>query len=162
MYIDKFVKLAWILTFLGFLTALSLSYAFLPPEVGLQADTSGNPEQFIYRETFFYVSLATFVVVNIICLVFSRVLGALPESSAVFYRSALFKARIRDCFGAFTTVINIFLICIISYISLFNNQGDYQIGQFNWIMWMGPLLFVGVLVWFIVILLSPKPINTKA
>ncbi|MEM8968910.1 MAG: hypothetical protein AAGE93_21010 [Bacteroidota bacterium] len=162
MYTDKFVKIAWGFTFLGFLIALSLSYAFLPIEVGLQADSNGQPDQFINRETFFYLSLGTFVVVNIICLVFFRVLNALPASSTVFYRSILFKERIRDWFGAFTTVINIFLICIVSYLSLFNNQGDYQIGQFNWIMWVGPLLFAGVLVWFVVILLSPKPISTEA
>ncbi|MGB3587085.1 MAG: hypothetical protein WBA23_11125 [Tunicatimonas sp.] len=162
MYTDKFVKLAWILTFLGFLIALSLSYAFLPIQVGIQADANGNPDQLIDRETFFYLALGAFVFVNVICLISFRVLNALPASSPVFYRSELFKDRIRDWFAAFTTVINIFLICTVSYISLFNNQGDYQIGQFNWIMWVGPLLFVGVVIWFFFILVSPKPINTEA
>ncbi|MEM9674042.1 MAG: hypothetical protein AAF992_15730 [Bacteroidota bacterium] len=160
-YLDKFIKLAWGFTFLGFLIALSLSYAFVPPQVGVQADLNGNPNQFIGKETFFYLALGLFVLVNVVCLVFYRVLEAVPVSSPLFFRSALFKRRISNWFGTFTIVINIFLICIVSYISLFNNQGDYLIGQFNWIVWVGPLLSIGVFAWLLIILLSPKPINTE-
>lgn len=162
MYTDKFVKLAWVFTFLGFLIALSLSYAFVPEQVAFHTDSLGEPDQFVSREVFFYIALGTFVVVNIICLVFFRVLGAMPASSTVFYRSELFKERISNWFGAFTTVMNVFLICMVAYVSLFNNQGDYQISQFNWIVWIGPVLFAAVLAWLTIILLSPKPINKEA
>jgi uncharacterized membrane protein len=161
-YLDKFVKLAWVFTFLGFFIALSLSYAFIPEQVAVFTNSEGEPNQFIGKETFFYLALGLFVVVNIVCLVFFRVLEAMPDSSPLFYRSALFKERISNWFGTFTTVVNIFLICLVSYVSLFNNQGDYLIGQFGWIVWVGPILFVAVFAWLLIILLSPKPINKEA
>lgn len=161
MYIIKFAKVAWVLTFLGFLGALSLNYASVPEQVAIHTDGQGTPDQLVARETFFYLSLGLFVVVNVICFVFFRMLRTIPATSAVFYRSELFKERVGAWFSSFTTVINIFMICMVIYISLFNTQGDYRIEQFNWIVFVGPVLLAAIMLWLLVLLLSPKPLSTE-
>nr|WKN34234.1 DUF1648 domain-containing protein [Tunicatimonas sp. TK19036] len=161
MYTLKFINVAWIFTFLGFLVVLSLSYASVPEQVAFHTDLQGEPDQFVGKETFFYLALGTFVAVNIICFIFFRLLRAVPTSSPLFYRSELFKDRISAWFSSFTTVINVFIICMVAYISLFNTQGDYHISQFNWIIFVAPVLFGAVVLWLLVLLLSPKPISTE-
>lgn len=162
MYALKFINTAWVFTFLGFLTVLSLGYASIPEQVAFHTDAQGAPDQFVARETFFYLALGIFAIVNIICFVFFRLLRDISPSSPVFYRSELFKERISAWFSSFITTINVFLICMVGYIALFNTQGDYHISQFNWIVFVGPVLFLVVAVWFLVLLLSPKPISTEA
>ena len=160
MYALKFINTAWIFTFLGFLVVLSLSYASVPEQVAYHTDGQGVSDQFVGKETFFYLALGIFVVVNITCFIFFRLLRAIPDNSSLFYRSELFKDRISAWFSSFTTVINIFVICIVAYLSLFNTQGDYHISQFNWIIFVAPVLFAAVILWLLVLMLSPKPIST--
>ena len=162
MYTLKFINVAWVFTFIGFLIVLSLSYASVPEQVAFHTDMQGAPDQFIARETFFYLALGIFVLVNIICFVFFRILRAMPADSPIFYRSELFKDRFSAWFSSFTTVINVFLVCMVAYVSLFNTQGDYYIGQFNWIVFVGPVLFGAVILWLLVLFLSPKPVSTGA
>ena len=160
MYTLKFINLAWVFTFLGFLIVLSLSYASVPEQVAFHTDLQGQPDQFVNRETFFYLALGIFVVVNIICFIFARMLQTIPSTATLFYRSELFKQRISAWFSSFTTVINIFLICAVAYLSLFNTQGDYYIGQFYWILFVAPVLLASIVIWLLILLFSPKPVNT--
>lgn len=151
MMMRKLVNLAWFFTFVGFFVALMLSYAFLPEQVGIHANRIGDADEFITKETFFYTGLIVFAVSNIIYFFFIRVMDAIPASSGFYFNNGYFKKNITGWFAGFVAIINLFLILATSYVALFNNQGDYQINQFNFLIYVAPVLAIGSVVWLIFI-----------
>jgi hypothetical protein len=148
----KIFKFLWVISALIFFAALLLSYAFLPENVAVSASERGIPEEFISKETFFYIALAVFVVINLLGSAFLRILNGVSSSSGMYFRSENFKENITSWFAGFVGIVNIFLATGGTYIALFNNQGDYQIGQFNWLIYLAPVLLLLSLVWLVVII----------
>lgn len=116
------------------------------------ADDAGTASEFISKETFFYGALAIFVVVNLLGSVFLGVLSAVPATSGFYFKSETFKENIASWFSTFISVINIFLVTATLYISLFNNQGDYIISDFNFLIYIAPLLLAASLFWLVMII----------
>ncbi len=145
MYTQKFVNLAWVLTFLLFFAVLMLSYAFWPEQLRVYELIAGLD---VTREVFFYSALSLFVLVNLAALILRRMLEALPIASSIYARNEDFKERIIAWFGGLVAAVNICLITLVGYISLFNNQGDYSMSNFNFIVYIGPLLLLLCVFWF--------------
>lgn len=148
----KVFKLLWVFTAIIFFAALVLSYAFLPDRVGVLADADGIANEFVSKETFFYSALAIFVVINLLGSVFLGVLTAVPSASGFYFRSEDFKESITSWFSTFVGIINVFLITATLYVSLFNNQGDYTISDFNFLIYIAPLLLAASLFWLVIII----------
>ena len=153
MYTQKFVNLAWVLTFLLFFATLMASYAFLPEKFGLSAEAWGTS---VDREVFFYVTLAVFVVVNLAALILRRMLEALPLTSAVYARNELFKTQLITWLGGLMSAVNVCLVTLIGYVSLFNNQEDFSMDGFSFLLYLGPILLGVCAVWFISIFSSRR------
>lgn len=152
MYTQKFVNLAWVLTFLIFFAVLMASYAFLPERVTYEA-ASGTT---VDREVLFYVALALFVVVNLAALILRRMLEALPTSSTVYARNESFKERLVAWFGGLMSAINVCLITLVGYVSLANNQEDFALGDFNFLVYIGPVLLLLCIFWLFSVLSSRR------
>ena len=151
MYIQKFVNLAWVLTFILFFGVLMLSYAFWPDQLRVYEIIAGLE---ITREVFFYAALALFVLVNLAALVLRRMLEAIPVSSDIYAKNEAFKDRVITWFGGLTATVNVCLITLVAYISLFNNQADYSISSFNFLVYIGPVLLLLCVLWFFSVLAS--------
>ena len=151
MYTQKFVNLAWVSTFILFFGVLMLSYAFWPDQLRVYQIIAGLE---ITREAFFYGALALFVLVNLAALVLRRMLEALPVSSDIYAKNEAFKERIIAWFGGLISAVNICLITLVAYISLFNNQADYSISSFNFLVYIGPILLLVCIIWFFSVLSS--------
>ncbi|WPP52345.1 hypothetical protein [Catalinimonas niigatensis] len=149
----KFYRFFWVFTALAYFVALMLSYAYLPERVGIQTDDEGVVNEFIDRETFFYFGVGIFIVVNLLGSILLSVLNGIPDSSGFYFRSEEFKENITSWFSAFVAIINIFLICAVAYIAIFNNQGASGSFQFNWLIYVAPLFFVINLVWLVMIMI---------
>lgn len=145
MYTQKFVNLAWVLTFLLFFAVLMVSYAFWPEQLRVYELIAGLD---VTREAFFYGALSLFVLVNLAAFVLRRMLEALPISSSIYARNEVFKERIIAWFGGLVSAVNVCLITLVGYISLFNNQEDYSMSNFNFIVYIGPLLLLLCVFWF--------------
>ncbi|MFP4093197.1 MAG: hypothetical protein ACLFUB_01845 [Cyclobacteriaceae bacterium] len=148
----KIFKFLWVLTALLYFASLVLSYAFLSESVAISADERGIPDEFITKETFFYTALAIFVVINLLGSAFLRILTGVPASSGMYFRSGNFKENITSWFAGFIGIVNVFLASAAAYIALYNNQGDYQISQFNWLIYVAPVLMFISLVWLVIII----------
>lgn len=148
----KFFRFFWIFTTLAYFAALLLSYAYLPEQVGIHADAEGAVDQLIDKETFFYVGLGVFIVANLLGSILLSVLSGIPARSGFYFRSESFKDSITSWFSTFVAIINIFLITAVMYIALFNNQEDFRISQFNWLIYVAPLFFVIHLIWLVMII----------
>jgi len=150
----KFFRLLWVLSAIVFFGALVLSYAYLPERVGIQADAAGTASEFISRETFFYSALIIFVVVNLLGSVLLSVLTAVPATAGLYFQSEEFKENLTSWFSTFIAIINVFLTTAALYVSLFNNQGDYTIDQFSFLIYVAPLLLAASLIWLIVVIIK--------
>ncbi len=150
----KLFRFLWILSALAYFAVLLLGYAYLPERVGIHADAEGIADQFVEKETFFYVGLGFFIVSNLLGSILLSVLTGIPESAGFYFRSESFKENVTSWFCSFIAVINAFLICAVTYISLFNNQGNYRISQFNWLIYVAPLLLLVNMVWLVVIIVK--------
>jgi hypothetical protein len=148
----KFFRFLWVLTAVVFFAALVLSYAFLPDRVGILADAEGIANEFVSKETFFYSALASFIVVNLLGSVFIGVMNAVPSTSGLYFHSESFKESTTSWFSSFFAIINVFLITATLYVSLFNNQGDYTIFEFSFLIYMAPLLLSASLFWLVFII----------
>jgi len=148
----KVFRLLWVFTAISFFAALVLSYAFLPDRVGVLADAQGTPTEFVSKATFFYGSLVIFAVVNLLASVFLGLLTAVPDSSGFYFGSESFKDSITSWFSTFIAIVNVFLITATLYVSLFNNQGDYTIDDFTFLIYVAPLLLVASFVWLAIII----------
>ena len=154
MYTQKFVNVAWVLTFVLFFVTLVLSYAFLPEQLSLYEGVT------ITRETFFYVALSLFAFVNVLALLLRRMLEALPVSSGMYAKNEAFKERVIAWFGGLITAVNVCLTTLVAYISLFNNQRGYSINSFNFIVYIGPVLLVLCIFWLFSVLSSRHQYET--
>lgn len=152
----KLINLAWFFTFMAFFASLIISYAFLPEQVGIHADYEGVTDKFISKGVFFYVGLFGFAVSNLVFFFLVRVMDAVPATSGLYFRNRVFKDNITGWFGGFAAVINIFLIFGAAYIALFNNQGDYQMSQFNHLLYIAPILAICSLAWLVYIFLNRR------
>ena len=153
MYTQKFVNLAWVLTFLLFFAVLMLTYAFLPEKFSLSAEAWGTS---IDRAVFFYVTLAVFVVINLTALILRRMLEALPLTSVVYARNELFKSQLVTWLGGLMSAVNICLTTLIGYVSLSNNQEDFSIDSFSFLIYLGPVLLGACVIWLFYILSSRR------
>ena len=148
----KLFRLLWVITALAFFAALVLSYAFLPDRVGILADEEGIANEFVSKETFFYGALGIFVVINLLGSIFLGLLTAVPATSGFYFRSDDFKENITSWFSTFISIVNIFLTTATLYVSLFNNQGDYTISEFNFLIYIAPLLLAVSFLWLVYII----------
>ena len=148
----RYFRLIWISTAIFFFAALILSYAFLPERVGILADEEGIANEFVSKETFFYSALAIFIVINLLGSFFLGILTAVPETSGLYFNSENFKESITSWFSSFIAIANVFLVTATLYVSLYNNQSDYTIDEFNFLIYVAPLLLVVSLVWLVFVI----------
>ena len=149
----RFFRLLWVFTALIYFAALMLSYAYLPELVGIQTDAEGVPYEFIERDTFFYFGLGFFIIANLLGSILLSVLTSVPETSGFYFKSENFKEGVTSWLSAFIAIINVFLTSAVMYIALFNNQGDYRMSQFNWLIYVAPILLFFSLVWLVSIII---------
>ncbi len=151
----KLFNFTWFLTFIGFFAALLLSYAYLPEQVGIHTNYQGEVDEFIGRETFFYVGLVAFILSNLVYFFSIKLLEGIPAASSLHFRNERFKESIVSWLVSFAAVINLFFILGITYIALFNTQGgDFQMSRFSFLIYIAPVLGIGCVLWLIFIFLN--------
>ncbi len=142
----KFTRLLSIILFLG---VLLFVYAYLPEQVGIDADAQNEFSTFIDKEVFFYVAVTIFLLVNIIFVVFANLMQMLKVSSDGFFRSDEFKESIHNWFISFGLVINLFLISVVAFIGFFNNADYYNIASFSAFAYVGQaMIFIWIVLFF--------------
>ncbi|MGB3781143.1 MAG: hypothetical protein WA960_22450 [Tunicatimonas sp.] len=138
---------AWVLTFLLFFAALTFGYAALPERFSPFESMS------LDRETFYYLSLLLFVLVNLPALVLRRLLEALPVSASLYARNEAFKERFIAWFGGFMVAINVCLIILVTYLAQNAGSSFWELGILSY---FGPLLLLFSVFWLFSVLASRR------
>ena len=147
MHTNKFVNAAWVLTFLLFFAALTFGYAALPDRFSPYEGIN------LTRETFYYLALVIFVLVNLPALVLRRLLEALPVSASLYARNEAFKERLIAWFGGFVVAVNVCLITLVTYLTQNAGSSFWELGILGYI---GPLLLLFSVLWLFSVLSSRR------
>ncbi len=160
----KFIKFFQILSIIAFLPVLIFVYSYLPEQIILTSDRLGYLGSFISREIFFYSVLFLFAISNLLCISLGRALKQLPArqsitGTAVFYNQAS-KEGIIAWLKSFCIILNSLFIFGTVYIGMLNNDEANQGTQYNFLLYIGPIL---VLIWFLlfVFIIIRRPSNKE-
>lgn len=154
---NRFIKLFWFLSMLGFLVAILLVYANLPEEVDVTLGSSSISEVLLSRNAFFYSMIALIVVSNGVLLALANVItltkSAKNRHSAGDLGQPLFKSRIVNWLGSFSTILNIFYIIGVFFVG-FHNDPQYVAPKSYSILVYASLIFIAAwIIWLPFIIL---------
>lgn len=109
-----------------FLIILLLVYAYLPIIVNLRP---GSTDIQLHKETFFYATIAFFVVVNVVLLAFQKL-----------YENKIRKEDVKAWVRGLTFVINLYITFMIGFIGVINNTAHIKAEGFAYLNYLGPFL----------------------
>ncbi len=141
---DKLVGFFKTLSWLLFLGALLWSYAYLPTQVVYRMNSSADAV--IEKGTFFFGSLAFFLVINIVCIIFLRTLKKVKSSEEG--RGLQNKALKKDLtmwVKGFIGILNFFFTLIVVFVAYMNGAQEFQTSYLGGFVYIGPAL---LLIWF--------------
>lgn len=129
------VGLIRFLSYAFFLLAIGLVYAYLSPRVELGF---GPKAWVVNKDTFFYSTLVTFVVVNIALRVLSQNIKNGIASD--------WQAKTLAWFLVIVPIINIYISLLVGFVGVINNPTHVSASGYAYLNFFGPVLLV---VWVI-------------
>ncbi|MEM9338713.1 MAG: hypothetical protein AAGA66_08305 [Bacteroidota bacterium] len=109
-----------------FIAILLLVYAYLPVQVDLKVQ-----ELSVHKQHFFYYSLGTFILVNILLRL---VLG---------YGLRSLNLSIRSWMMGLIFLLNFYITLIIGFIGVLNNSTHVSPSSYAYLNFLGPILLIG-------------------
>jgi hypothetical protein len=139
----RFVKFAWVISVLLFLSVLLYVYAFIPEQIAIDG-SNGAVDRFVPKETFFYVALGIFIVANIVFMTLSKLLNEIPVRQGVnlvsLFKSESFKHKIVLWVISFLWILNVFFILTLVFLGLLNHPDGPQATNYTLFLYPGLLL----------------------
>ena len=121
---NKFIKLFWLLSMIGFLALLLWVYANMPPQIDISMVNSAFSEITISKNAFFYSMIAIVVSTNGSILMLSKVLQLLTarhlKENDGFYPQEGHNNRLINWLGSFSIILNLFCIIGVLFVGLYN------------------------------------------
>ena len=146
---QKVVDISRFVSLVAFLGVLLFVYAYMPEKVGVAAGENDLPNEFIGKETFFYLSLGIFLATNMIFILGMKMMALFPVSDTGFFRNIAFKQNIIQWFGGLGIMINLFFISVVAFLGFFNNADYYHISTFSVFAYVGQaLIFIWIVLFF--------------
>jgi hypothetical protein len=147
---SRFAKAFHLLSVMLFVILFMYIYAALPENVAYQIDDAGMPVRSIARDTFFWIGIVTFIVLNLILLTPGKMIEkkATANLRKLFPTGDPFRDKMLGWIYSFAAVINVSTVIIAFYVHSINNQYEIRSEEFNPFFYMIPLFF---LVWIILL-----------
>lgn len=143
-------------SWLVYMGALLWAYAYLTNEVAYRYNADGVTVNLIDKDTFFFVGLSAFILINAVCMGFNVVLKKIKTTEdGQGIRNRSLKLDVIGWVKGFAGVLNMFLSLIIIFLIYLNGSEEFRVGGLGFFVWIGPIMLVG---WFfyLVKLLSKK------
>ncbi len=147
---NRFIKLFWFLSMLGFLVGILLIYANLPEEVDVTFGSQSISVELLSRNAFFYAMIAIVALSNGLLLALARAvsLTKTPELAGTDVSDkALFKTRIVNWLGSYSIILNIFYIIGIFFVGFHNDPQYVAPKSYDILAYGSILLLIGWLIW---------------
>lgn len=147
---DKLVGFFKTTSWLLFLGALLWSYAYLPAQVTYRFDQTGAALDVTSKDSFFFSSLAIFLIVNIICIIFLRTIKRVNSTEdGIGLQNRALKKDISMWITGFMGILNVFFSISLMLISNLNGAQEFQGSMLGAFIFIGPTL---ILLWIIYLL----------
>ena len=154
---NKFIKLFWFFSLLGFLATLLFVYAALRPEVDVSLGSGVIPAMLISKNAFFYTMIIIIVLTNAVLLALSKFIGMLKtdnKSNRFIFGDEPFKKNLINWLGSFSVVLNLFYAMGTLFIGLYNNIEYVPTAGYSFLVYASIILIVGWLFWLVYIVLK--------
>ena len=139
---DKLVGFIRTASYLIFLAALIWAYASLAGQVSYRFDGDGSALELVDRNTFFFSSVIIFLVANVICVSFIKVLKKIKTSDeGVGIRNKGLKTDIITWVRGFAGILNIMFTTIVFFIG-YMNMNELKLDVLSIYLYIGPILLV--------------------
>ncbi|KOF01937.1 hypothetical protein OB69_14460 [Roseivirga seohaensis subsp. aquiponti] len=139
---DKLVGFIRTASYLIFLAALIWAYASLAGQVSYRFDGDGSALELVDRNTFFFSSVIIFLVANVICVSFIKVLKKIKTSDeGVGIRNKGLKTDVITWVRGFAGILNIMFTTIVFFIG-YMNMNELKLDVLSVYLYIGPILLV--------------------
>lgn len=139
---DKLVGFIRTLSYLIFLAALIWAYASLAGQVSYKFDGDGTAVEIVDKNTFFFASVTIFLVANVICVSFIKVLKRIKSSEeGVGIRNRALKMDVITWVKGFAGILNIMFTTIVFFLG-FMNMNELKLDSLSIYIYVGPILLV--------------------
>ena len=147
------VRLLKILSWLGALAFLLYTYYYLPEQIAIHYNSQGVPDNFLSRETFFYVVAAFIILLNLFLSLIGRMLLNFPDELLFIpnrnYWLANAESRekllflLRNWINSLATILNFYIMAMLFItLRLHTNQRVF-LSDYTWILFAGLALLIG-------------------
>ena len=150
----KAVGVARFLSFLVFLAALILAYAYLGEQVTVFNEEGDGGT--ISRETFFYIGIGAFMGINIVMTALAAMLYRFPYREGGLYKSKAHKETVANWLVLENVFLNMLMVFAIVFIGIYNNAESINPGGFGYLIYFGFGLVAYGLIQLIIKLFSFK------
>ncbi len=147
------VRLLKILSWLGALAFLLYTYYYLPDQIAIHYNPQGVPDNFLSRETFFYVVAAFIILLNLFLSLIGRMLLNFPNELLFIPKRDYWLANaesrdkllfvLRNWINSLATVLNFYIMAMLFItLRLHTNQRVF-LSDYTWILFAGLALLIG-------------------
>lgn len=154
---SRLAKVFYFLTTAFFIIAFLYIYALLPEQISYEVRVGEIPTDQISRDTYFFISMALFVVLNLLIIVPAKMIEnqAGERFRKVFRIGDPFRDHMIAWIYSFSGILNINLAIMAFFILRINNLSGIGSGLIEFIFYLAPLFF---LIWivFLFIILGKK------
>ncbi len=162
-----FIRVWRVLSVIGLIFALMNSYISYPEDVAVLFNSAGQATQYLDREVLFYVSVAVFLVNNILINSVARLIPKLPTSRIPVspgwanHRDELNEVLI-NWFYALMASVNTILGLSLMVLS-FLNRSNFRVDQYTygWLLPLSVLMLGSVIIALPIRLIFMKPSTTN-
>lgn len=144
----RFAKAFHLLSVLLFVFLFMYIYASLPENVAYQVDNRGFPLEGMSRDTFFYIGIIVFLILNFLLIIPAKLIDkqATYNLKKLFPKHEPFTDQLLGWLYSFGAILNITVAIIALHIHGLNNQHELKSADFNPFYYMVPVFFI---VWII-------------
>jgi hypothetical protein len=144
----RFGKVFHAISVLLFLFTFLYFYSAMPDYVAYEIDKDGYPVKEFSKNTFFYIGIILFAVLNLIMVTISKLIENKSTNTLrkLFPTGDIFRDYILTWTYSFTGIINITLMIMTLFVHSINNQNEISSGSYTFFFYLIPILF---LVWII-------------
>lgn len=159
---NKFIKLFWFISLLGFLAMLLLVYSALPIEVDISLGSTLIGDMSVSRNTFFYTMIAIVVLSNGLFLALSKAINLVKADDInrnEFLENSAFRTCLTNWLGSFSAVLNLFYAMGTIFVGLHNNPEYVLTSTYSSLAYLSIFLIIGWIFWLVVIVLRKVKIQ---
>lgn len=139
---DKLVGFIRTVSYLIFLGALIWAYASMAADVTYRFDGDGSAMEMIDKNTFFFASIAIFLVANIICVFFLNTLKKIKSTEdGQGMRNRALKLDVITWVKGFAAILNIMFTTFVFFLG-FMNMNELKMDILSFYIYIGPILLI--------------------